>query len=637
MKKLIAMLLSFTCVLTACTEKTKDQKAGPGGASSSQMTEKENGVDPFTPSESAFDTYTDVAVMSTTDMHGKCWSENVLNDTDEKHSMLRVSTAVKKTREMYGEENVILIDNGDLFQGTPVSQTQLMEYSSGKSKEPPAMALCLREIGYTVFSLGNHEFNYDFQTMSDTYAWLSENGVSVISSNINYDGTDGVHKDGENAFAPYVIKTVQVNGHEHKIGILGMDNCDIPRWDLPGNYPGLRFVHPGNDAHSMAYEADIYLPKMKEEGCEFIIVTYHGGLGEDSSELRYGENTEDQGKRLVAETEGIDFLIVGHDHESFYSNCFLRNKNGGNILVVNGGGQQLTRTVFRFYEDRNGNLLWTLSDTHNLILDAYPEDEELKEKIRPYAKAAEEAVSLPCGRASGEWDKSRDFYTRQTDSMDLVQAANMEILSGRLEAKYKNADSMPEVRDLKADHLKVDMCITNVPSGDLVVDQGDISMKDIYRLYKYANSAMVIPMKGEEIRAVMEENAERFQIAKKNGRGEYSIVGDKYSYLLFGGVNFTYDLSKDRGERVEIGCFPDGSAFSDEKVYLVAVNQYILGNEKCGLRQYSPDDAVWSEEEEAPEECVQDLIAEYITRKTEEKGALTPDEFNWKWEIVQSV
>ena len=88
---------------------------------------------------------------------------------------------------------------------------------------------------------------------------------------------------------------------------------------------------------------------------------------------------------------------------------------------------------------------------------------------------------------------------------------------------------------------------------------------------------------------------------------------------------------------MEIGCFPDGSAFSDEKVYLVAVNQYILGNEKCGLRQYSPDDAVWSEEEEAPEECVQDLIAEYITRKTEEKGALTPDEFNWKWEIVQSV
>ena len=395
MKKLIAMFLSLTCVLTACENDTRAPKADPGSVSSSKVTEKENGCDPFTPSESAFDTYTDVAVMSTTDMHGKCWSENVLNDTDEKHSMLRISTAVKKARETYGEENVIVIDNGDLFQGTPVSETQLMEYTSGRSKEPLAMALCLKEIGYTVFSLGNHEFNYDWTTMSDTYSWLSENGVSVISSNINYDGSDGVHKDGENAFDPYIVRTIEVNGHEHKIGILGMDNCDIPRWDLPVNYPGLRFVHPGNETYSMAYEADLYLPKMKEEGCEFIIVTYHGGLGEDSSELLYGENSEDQGKRLISETEGIDFLIVGHDHDSCYSNCFLRNKIGKNILVVNGGGQQLTRTVFRFYENRNGELQWTLSDTHNLILDAFPEDEELKEKIRPYAQMAEEAVSVP--------------------------------------------------------------------------------------------------------------------------------------------------------------------------------------------------------------------------------------------------
>ena len=100
--------------------------------------------------------YTDVVILSTTDMHGKCWNTNVLTDSPQRGSMLRVSSAVSQIREEYGEENVLLVDNGDLFQGTPVSQIQLLRYSSGESIDPPAMALCLKEIGYDAFVLGNH-------------------------------------------------------------------------------------------------------------------------------------------------------------------------------------------------------------------------------------------------------------------------------------------------------------------------------------------------------------------------------------------------------------------------------------------------------------------------------------------------
>ena len=50
---------------------------------------------------------TEFVVLSTTDMHGRTWDRNVLNDTNMNNSMLNVATAVAKMRETYGD-NVVL-------------------------------------------------------------------------------------------------------------------------------------------------------------------------------------------------------------------------------------------------------------------------------------------------------------------------------------------------------------------------------------------------------------------------------------------------------------------------------------------------------------------------------------------------
>ncbi len=303
--------------------------------------------------------HTDFVFLSTTDMHGKCWDTNLLTGYPETHNMLRVSAAVRRIRGEFGEENVLLLDNGDLFQGTPVSQCQLLLKAAGKSEDPPAMALCLKELGYDALTLGNHEFNYPWAVMSETYGWLEENGVAVLAANAVRDGTDPDHPAGENVFTPYIVRTVTVNGHEHRIGVLGLENGDITRWDIPANYPGIRFAHPGNETWSSAYEANLYIPKMREEGCEFIAVCYHGGLGDAGLPLSFGLNTENQGRRIAEEAEGVDLLILGHDHSTAYTNTAVPGPSGRNVLVVNGGGQELTKTVFRFSEDEAGALRLT--------------------------------------------------------------------------------------------------------------------------------------------------------------------------------------------------------------------------------------------------------------------------------------
>ncbi len=209
----------------------------------------------FSAAVSAGEAYTDYVILSTSDMHGKCWDKNLLTDASVTNNMLHVATAVEQIRQEYGEENCLLIDNGDLCQGTPVSQVQLYrgaeEYTEEdvlRADSPLAMSLCLTEIDYDAFILGNHEFNFPWETMERTYACLEENGVPVLAANVYYDGSDGVHEEGENVFGTYITRTGKVNGHDHRIGLWGFESCDIPRWDLPVNFPGMRFSCPGTPA-----------------------------------------------------------------------------------------------------------------------------------------------------------------------------------------------------------------------------------------------------------------------------------------------------------------------------------------------------------------------------------------------------
>ena len=339
---------------------------------------------------------TDLVILTTTDMHGKCWETNIITGNPEPQNMLRVSTAVHEARRTYGEENVILIDNGDLLQGNPVSEVFLLEHGS-PDDNPAAMVLCLREIGYDAMVLGNHEFSYPWETTCSVIDALRENGIAVLAANAYWDGTDGIHEAGTNAFGTWIIREVTVNGHPHKIGILGLENTDISRWDLPSKYPGIVFTSPGNPEYDMAKEANRCLARMREEGCEMFILCDHAGLGNGDAPV-FLASSENQGLWILKNTDCLDLLVLGHDHSEAYSNVFLQDQAGCQVPVVNGGSQSLTRTVFRLTEDPDGGLTCWLQSTENLNLPDYEPDRDLEEMIRPYAEEASVKMDEPIAR-----------------------------------------------------------------------------------------------------------------------------------------------------------------------------------------------------------------------------------------------
>lgn len=573
-------------------------------------------------------------VLSTTDMHGRCWDTNVLNDVKTTNSMLNVATAVAGIRAE--KENVILLDNGDTYQGTPVSSYQLSLQKQGKTDLPNPMALSLKEIDYDAATVGNHEFNYAWDLMNDVRAYLADgtqgNAVTSLCANLYYDGTDGVHTKGENVFTPYMFKTFTVGGKDYKIAIIGFENTDCPRWDVPDNYPGIVFTHPDNTTGSIAWEAEKYIAKVKAEGADFIIVAYHSGLGDGAApeDIEFGKNSENQVLSMIKNTEGIGMVVAGHDHSSGYSGKKYEDKAGNEVIVVNGGGNNLTSTTFAINDD--GTI--TLKAHEDLALKNYAADAKLKEKIQPYVTLASDYVNQVFGTIKeGDWSTSTKFYLEQTDTIDLINRAQISRGSVYMAAKYDTEEKVAALyKKTGLDHLTVDCSSTSVVvSGNYTVQPGKMSMKDIYRLYKYDNTLYLIPMTGAQIKEALEFNAAtHFTVNTSSGTPVFSTMGEDFTNPVFYGLDFEYDMSKEAYSRITNLKFADGREVDPAKTYIMAVNNYHLGNTSGPFADYTTTDAVWSQTDDLGGGVVQDLIAEFVADETAKNGGVSPAPSHWK-------
>ncbi|MCD7846109.1 MAG: 5'-nucleotidase C-terminal domain-containing protein [Oscillospiraceae bacterium] len=601
-------------------------------------------------------------IMSTTDIHGKIWDTNLLNDTSVNNSLLNVSTAVTAYRETYGEENVILLDAGDLYQGTPVSTYQITQYTQyvkgalsladmGDMYLVNPTAMSMAYIGYDALILGNHEFNYAWDTMSDIYEYLEGEGVPIVVANLYYEDT------GERVFSPYLLKTVTVGGQEVTIGVIGLENTDCARWDISDNYPGMIFSAPENESLDLAYEVQKVQAEWAEDGIDpdFVIVCYHGALGSESDTLAYGVNTENQVLHIIRNTTGVDMVISGHDHSTAYSNNTYENAAGEEVLVVNGGGTQLTASVWNVLVDQEtGETSVTLGETacielassENLNLAQYSADETLKTMVEPYAADAEDYVSTEVGTLL-DWDglsnERNRYYLEQTDTVDLINRAQIAEGSAYLNEKYESLEALnADLQEMYGADTEKQLTQEALVDGKLTVDlsstsvvttaspaagDSELSMKDIYGFYKYDNSLYLLALTGAEIKELLEYNAsERITVTVTDGEAVISDTGDgnaNFTFPAFYGLNYTIDMAREEGSRVMIEGFSNGKTFSEDQVYIFAVNNYHLGNTYNEiLGRYSTADAIWSQTDDLGGGYVQDLIADYVSALTQEYGGV---------------
>jgi len=240
-----------------------------------------------------------LTILHTNDMHSRI---DPFGPNDKKYAnrggMSRVATLVNQIREE--ESNVILLDAGDIFQGTPYFNL------FGGEVELKLMS----QMKYDAGTMGNHDFDNGIDGFNKV---LPHANFPFLCANYDFDNTILKGKT-----KPYHI----IEKQGVKIGIFGI-GIELEGLVDAKLYEGTIYNDPISTANK-------YAKLLKEElDCNAVICLSHLGYDYD------GEILSD--KILAKQTQNIDLIIGGHTHTFLEKAETFSNKIGKPILVNQAG------------------------------------------------------------------------------------------------------------------------------------------------------------------------------------------------------------------------------------------------------------------------------------------------------------
>lgn len=209
----------------------------------------------------------DLRIMETTDLHSNMMDFDYYKDAaTEKFGLVRTATLIEQARAEV--KNSVLVDNGDVIQGSPLGD--YMAAKGLKEGDVHPVYKAMNTLNYAVGNLGNHEFNYGLDFLHKALAGAK---FPYVNANI----IDA--KTGKPMFTPYLLQDTRVvdsDGQSHtlRIGYIGFVPPQIMTWDK-ANLNGKVTV---NDITETARK---YIPEMRAKGADVVVVVAHSGLSAD--------------------------------------------------------------------------------------------------------------------------------------------------------------------------------------------------------------------------------------------------------------------------------------------------------------------------------------------------------------------
>jgi 5'-nucleotidase len=236
-----------------------------------------------------------LSILHTNDIH--CHIDP-FPETDPSYSgrggLARLSALVKEIKNE--NDNILLVDAGDMFQGTPY-----FNFYKGE-----LIMKVMTKMGYEASTIGNHEFDNGLEGIEQS---LDFAGFPLICS--NYDFSQTILR---NRFPAY--KTINKKGI--KIGIYGL-GIEMAGLVSGKSYGETRYLDPVETAKKM----ESFLKNEKK--CDLVLCLSHLGLKYRESKI--------SDTLLAAETSSTDLIIGGHTHTYLKEPLQLKNAKGNRIIV----------------------------------------------------------------------------------------------------------------------------------------------------------------------------------------------------------------------------------------------------------------------------------------------------------------
>ncbi|MEJ2585229.1 MAG: metallophosphatase [Robiginitalea sp.] len=213
--------------------------------------------------------------------------------------------------------NTLLLDAGDIFQGTPY-----FNFYGGELEFK-----LMNKMGYRAATLGNHDFD---NGLSGLLAQLPNAEFSFVSA--NYDFTDTILDGYIKPYEVYVIDGIRVG-----VFGLGVELKGLVLEELYGDTVYLDPVEIGQEMSRILRE---------EEKCDLVVCLSHLGYA-------YSDPSRMSDKVLAAGTDHIDLIIGGHTHTFMEKAEIASNRSGEPVLIQQVGcyGVRLGRVDFYLQPD----------------------------------------------------------------------------------------------------------------------------------------------------------------------------------------------------------------------------------------------------------------------------------------------
>jgi 2',3'-cyclic-nucleotide 2'-phosphodiesterase/3'-nucleotidase len=446
-----------------------------------------------------------ITIVMTSDIHGNVLSLSYNDNKYKPQGLAKIATLIKEIREKNGID--LLIDNGDLIQGTPLTYY----YCKVNNEGPNPIIEVLNYLKYDALVVGNHEFNYGKEILNrakeeSSFPWLTANILN------DWDGKCYFGK-------PYRIKLLKSG---IKVAVLGVTTQYIPFWEDHRYIEGLKF----EDAVTTTEKWVRHLRDIEQ--VDVVIVSYHGGFERDTNSGEpIGKLTgENEAYEICQRVQGIDVLLTGHQHK------VIENKFINNVLVLQPGSHGKYVGVVNLtmqYKDK-----WHIKSKSSRVTPVREsaEDPKVLSIIKEYEENTQQWLDKPIGIIDGGMEIENPLKARLTESplVELINKVQMKA-SG---AKISCASLF--IEDVKGLKEKV-------------------TMRDIVSNYIYPNTLRVLKVKGSDIRAALERSAAYFE--QYDGR-EVRVKGkdgihafQHYNYDMWEGIEYKINISKEEGNRIE--------------------------------------------------------------------------------------
>ncbi|WP_061065561.1 2',3'-cyclic-nucleotide 2'-phosphodiesterase [Vibrio harveyi] len=575
-------------------------------------------------------------IIETTDIHTNVMDYDYYKDQPSQQiGLSRAATLVKQAREE--AVNSVLVDNGDLIQGSPMGDYMAAKGINAGEIHPVYKAM--NQLDYDVGNIGNHEFNYGLEFLKNS---IDGANFPYVSANV-FD-----KKTGEHYFKPYLIKThtfkdTDGQSHEIKVGYIGFVPPQIMVWDKK-NLEGKVF------AEDITEIAKKLVPQMKKEGADVIVAIPHSGISTDPYKLG-AENSV----YYLTEVEGIDAIAFGHSHAVFPGKDFAKlqgvdNAKGtinGVTAVMPGRWGSHVGVMDLMLKEKDGK--WQVVEGQSEARPIFDKankkslaeaDKGIVDALVDDHKGTREFVNQPIGKAN---DVMYSFLALVQDdpTIQIVNLAQKDYVERFIQGDPDLADIpvLSAAAPFKVGGRKDD------PNGFTEVESGQLTFRNAADLYLYPNTLVAMKVKGKEVHEWLECSAGQFnQIDVNNTKPQSLLNWDNfrtYNFDVIDGVNYQIDVTQP--PKYDASCNvinPDsqrivnltynGKPVDPKQDFIIATNNY---------RAYSatfpgtgPDFIAF----DSPDEN-RSVVAAYISRISKEQGEVTPSaDNNWSFAPIKS-